>query len=330
MTAGHVPTSKPNLDLLALLQSLCNERRLPKRLMTATLIVLTSLILRESTVANASTRTWLITGCSSGFGRALASAVLKRGDAVVLTARSPDLLADLVSTYPDRAVAISLDVTRDGDPARAVAEALNRFGRLDVLVNNAGFGLIGAVEETTPAEYRPLFETNVFGLIEMTRAALPLLRRSGRARIVQFSSTLGMCGRAGFGLYSASKFAVEGLSEALAAEVEPLGMSVIIVEPGAFRTDFLGRSINLAAQRVDAYAATAGAVRDNVAGNNGIQAGDPARGVEVILKAVDAEQPPLRLALGLDAYRNNRGKIARASGDLDAWAAAATATSFDA
>lgn len=277
---------------------------------------------------NASVRTWLITGCSSGFGRTLASAVLARGENVVLTARDTSSLADLVSEYSDRAIAVNLDVTKSGDPARAIAQAEETFGRLDVLVNNAGFGLIGAVEETSPEEYRPLFETNVFGLIEMTRAALPALRRSKRARIVQFSSTLGMCGRAGFGLYSASKFAVEGLSEALSAEVEPLGMSVILVEPGAFRTDFLGRSIATAAQRIDVYADTAGAVRDGISRNDGTQAGDPQHGVEVIMRAVDSERPPLRLALGADAYRNNRGKIARAVEDYDHWEAEAVDTAF--
>ncbi|BEU25642.1 oxidoreductase [Paraburkholderia caribensis] len=277
---------------------------------------------------NASVPTWLITGCSSGFGRTLASAVLARGENVVLTARDTSSLADLVDKYSDHAIAVNLDVTKPGDPARAITQAEETFGSLDVLVNNAGFGLIGAVEETSPDEYRPLFETNVFGLIEMTRAALPALRRSKRARIVQFSSTLGMCGRAGFGLYSASKFAVEGLSEALSAEVEPLGISVTLVEPGAFRTDFLGRSIATAAQRIDAYAETAGAVRAGISRNDGTQAGDPQRGVDVIIRAVDSERPPLRLALGADAYRNNRGKIARAIEDYNSWEAEAVDTAF--
>jgi NAD(P)-dependent dehydrogenase (short-subunit alcohol dehydrogenase family) len=273
-------------------------------------------------VADLPSRTWLITGCTSGFGRTLARAVLSKyflnsfevlsqGDAVAVTARHREMLADLVADYPSQALAIELDVTRSNDPARTVEQVQQHFGGLDVLVNNAGFGLVGAVEETTPQEYRPLFETNVFGLIEMTRAALPLLRLSRRARIVQFSSTLGMCGRAGFGLYSASKFAVEGLSEALAAEVEPLGIAVTIVEPAAFRTDFLGRSIAVAAQQIDAYAQTAGAVRHGITANDGAQPGDPIRGVEVILEAVNAKRPPLRLALGADAYRNNRGKLRR-------------------
>ncbi len=272
---------------------------------------------------------WFITGTSSGFGRGLAKAVLDRGDKVLLTARNPSSLDDLVAAYPGNALAAALDVTKTDEVRAAVEAAVSAFGGIDVLANVAGYGLIGAVEECTPEEYRPLFEANLFGLIEVTRAALPSLRER-KGRIVQFSSTLGMLGRAGFGLYSAAKFAVEGLSEALAAEVEPLGLHVIIVEPGAFRTDFLDRSIAVAEQSIDAYAETAGAVRAGALANNGHQGGDPAKGVAVILQAVDAETPPLRLALGLDSYRNNRSKIARATGDYDAWAALGTATSFDA
>lgn len=272
-------------------------------------------------------RDWLITGASSGFGRLLAEEVLARGDRALLTARDPARLDDLVADWPGTALAAKLDVTRPDDILAAIAAASEAFGGIDILANVAGYGLIGAVEEVTAEEYRPMFETNLFGLIETTRAALPLLRER-KGRIVQFSSSLGMCGRAGFGLYSAAKFAVEGLSEALAAEVEPLGMHVLIVEPGAFRTDFLDRSIAVAANSVEAYAATAGAVRTAALANNGHQEGDPKRGVAAILAALDSDTPPLRLALGRDSYRNNRGKIARVTADYDAWAAVGTATGF--
>ena len=181
-------------------------------------------------------RSWLITGCSTGFGRSLAEAVLARGDNAVVTARKPATLANLVERYPATARAIELDVTRCSDAVAAVALAEEAFGRLDVLVNAAGYALLGAIEEAAPEEYRALFETNVFGVIETTRAALPALRRRRGSRIVNFSSVGGLVATAGFGIYNATKFAVDGLSEALALEVAPLGISVIIVQPGAFRT----------------------------------------------------------------------------------------------
>jgi NAD(P)-dependent dehydrogenase (short-subunit alcohol dehydrogenase family) len=204
---------------------------------------------------------------------------LERGDNVVVTARDCDAqtVQSIAERYPDRALAAALDVTRPGDAAAVAVQAEVRFGGLDVLVNNAGFGFIGAVEESQPDEYRPMFETNLFGLIETTRAAFPALRRGGTGRIVNLSSVGGIAGRMGFGLYNASKFAVEGLSEALAQEVEPLGLKVIIVEPGAFRTDFLGRSISAARTRLDVFEQTSGRTRDFSETNEGQQPGDPVR-----------------------------------------------------
>ncbi|HSZ51573.1 MAG TPA: oxidoreductase [Caulobacteraceae bacterium] len=272
--------------------------------------------------------TWLITGCSSGFGRILSEAVLARGDNAIVTARNRESVQALADRYPGRASAAALDVTRAGDAAAAVDQAVARFGRLDVLVNNAGFGFIGAVEESEAAEYRPMFETNLFGLIETTRAALPVLRRSGGGRIVNFSSVGGITGRMGFGLYNASKFAVEGLSEALAEEVAPFGIKVLIVEPGAFRTDFLGRSILSAQRRLEAYEATSGRTRDFSHANDGRQLGDPEQGVVVLLQAVDSPTPPLRLPLGKDAYGRIRSKIGQLEQDLCAWEDLATATGF--
>ena len=274
------------------------------------------------------TKTWLITGCSTGLGSVLAEAVLARGDNLVATARDPAALDGFADRYPGTVRTAALDVTRPGDAAAAVALAEDAFGGLDILVNNAGHGFIGAIEEGAPEEYRPLFDTNVFGLIETTRAALPALRRTGGGRIVNLSSTAGIAGRAGSGYYCASKFAVEGLSEALAQEVAPFGIAVIIVEPGPFRTDFLGRSINAAKLELPAYAATAGAMRAYSKTNDGQQDGDPAKAVAVILKAVDAAQPPLHLPLGERAIAVARGKLAAFGTDIDAWQADAAATAF--
>ncbi len=273
-------------------------------------------------------KTWLITGCSSGFGGLLAEAVLARGDNLIATARDPGSLAGFADRYPGTVRTTTLDVTKPGDAAAAVALAEEAFGRLDILVNNAGFGFIGAIEEGTPDEYRPMYETNVFGLIETTRAALPALRRTGGGRIVNMSSGAGIAGHAGSGFYCGTKFAVEGLSEALAEEVAPFGIAVVIVEPGPFRTDFLGRSINAAKAQLPAYAGTAGKMRAYREGNDGKQAGDPRKAVAVILKAVDADKPPLHLPLGERAYALARAKLAAFKESMDAWEADAIATGF--
>ena len=283
-----------------------------------------------------SRKTWLITGCSSGFGRILAEAALTRGDQVVVTARKIETIADFATRYPETALAVALDVTKAGDPAKAVAAAEKKFGKLDILVNNAGFGLMGAVEEVEPDEYRPMFETNVFGLIEMTRAALPLMRKTTATsgamsgRIVNLSSVGGMTGRIGFGLYNATKFAVEGLSEALALEVAEHGIAVTIVEPGAFRTEFLGGSIAAAKTQLPAYEKSSGATRAFSAKANGQQPGDPNRAIAVILQAVDATEPPLRLVLGAEAYRRIREKLDKVHADMATWEELATATGFEA
>ena len=274
------------------------------------------------------TKTWLVTGCSSGFGKVLAEAVLARGDRLVATARKAEALGSLVERYPDTAKATALDVTQEGSAAAAVALDEAAFGGLDILVNNAGFGFMGAIEEAMPEEYRPMFETNVFGLIETTRAALPALRKQTGARVVNFSSGAGIAGAAGYGYYNATKFAVEGLSEALAQELAPLGLAVIIVEPGPFRTEFLGRSIATASTEIDAYAETSGKLRHYRDTNNGHQAGDPEKAAAVILKAVDAATPPLHLPLGPVAYSIAEKKLASFRADLDAWRDTALATDF--
>lgn len=275
-------------------------------------------------------KTWLITGCSSGLGRQLAEAVAARGDRLVVTARSTDSLLPLRERYPETVRSISLDVTRAGDASKAVALAERAFGGVDVLVNNAGFGFIGAIEEGEPSEYRPLFEVNVFGLIETTRVALPALRKRPGARIVNLSSGAGIAGSAGFGFYNATKFAVEGLSEALAQELGPLGLKVIIVEPGPFRTEFLGRSMAAAAREIDAYAETVQARRRYRETNDGRQAGDPAKAVAVILEAVDATNPPLHLPIGPRAHATAERKLDAFRADIAAWRDKSIATDFDA
>lgn len=280
-------------------------------------------------MTDTSSKVWLVTGCSSGFGRILAEMALARGDRVIATARKVEQLVDLTAGRPDQLLTLALDVTDPESVNVAMAQAEAAFGHLDVLVNNAGFGLIGAVEELEPHEYRPMFDTNLFGVIEVTRAALPLIRRIGGGRIVNFSSVGGFAGRQGFGLYNASKFAVEGLSEALAQEVAPFGIKVIIVEPGAFRTAFLGRSIAKGATRLSAYEPTSGATRDFSAANDGAQPGDPRKGMTVLMQAIFAEQPPLRLPLGRDALVRIDGKLAAVSADLAAWRALAEQTAYE-
>ena len=274
-------------------------------------------------------KTWLITGCSSGLGRELAEATLARGDKLVATARNPRSLDGLLARYPDTVRIAALDVTQPGAAAAAVAVAEDAFGRLDVLVNNAGFAFLGAVEEGTPEEYRPMFETNVFGLVETTRAALPALRRTGGGRIVNISSIAGFVAWAGSGLYAATKFAVEGISEALAQEVAPFGIGVIIVEPGAFRTDLLAGALGMAKMELPAYAETSGKVRVYAGSGHGKQAGDPKKAIAVILKAVDSDRPPLHLPLGKQAYGQARAKLAAFAQVMDEWEPVAAATEFD-
>lgn len=274
-------------------------------------------------------KTWLITGCSSGLGRELVEAALARGDRVVATARNPRTLDSLAAKYPDTVRTKVLDVTQPGAAATAVALAEQAFGRLDVLVNNAGFAFIGAVEEGTPEEYRPMFETNVFGLVETTRVALPALRRAGGGRIVNISSIAGVVAWAGSGLYAATKFAVEGISESLAQEVAPFGIGVIIVEPGAFRTELLSSSFSMAKTELPDYAETSGKARVYARNGHGKQAGDPKKAVAVILQAVDADAPPLHLPLGKQAYAQARAKLASFAQTMDAWEAVAAATEYD-
>ncbi|UPA27235.1 oxidoreductase [Shinella oryzae] len=271
-------------------------------------------------------KTWLITGCSSGFGRRLALAAAKRGDQVIATARNVTAIEGMAEPFGGRMITVPLNVTDAASAKAVVAKAVETFGGLDVLVNNAGYGLFGAIEEGAPEEYRPMFDVNVFGLIETTKAALPVLRRSGGA-IVNMSSGAGIAGSGGAGYYNAAKFAVEGVSEALAGELKPFGIRVLIVEPGPFRTDFLGRSIALAANEMPEYAASSR--RRYRESNNGYQAGDPDKAIAVILKAVDADEAPLHLPLGPAAHSIAERKLASFRSDIDAWRDITIATDYD-
>jgi NAD(P)-dependent dehydrogenase (short-subunit alcohol dehydrogenase family) len=262
---------------------------------------------------------WLITGCSTGFGRDLARAVLSRGDRAVVTARNPVALAEFATAYPDTALTAVLDVTTPGQPKAVVERAEATFGRIDVLVNNAGYGYLAAVEEGEDDAVRAMFEANVFGLIAVTQAVLPGMRARRQGHIVNISSVGGLVALPGVGFYNASKFAVEGLSEALAKEVEPLGIKVTVVEPGPFRTDWAGRSLKTPRQAVADYADTAGARRALIQGYSGKQPGDPVRAAEAIITAVSSPAPPLHLVLGGVALGMVRSKLASFATELDTW-----------
>jgi NADP-dependent 3-hydroxy acid dehydrogenase YdfG len=276
----------------------------------------------SSTPASVSTgkdRTWFITGASTGFGRVLAEEVLKAGGKVVATARDRDKVADLEAKYPQKAKALALDVTNAGQVDSAVTQAFAQFGQVDVLVNNAGYGVAGAIEEVSEAESMPMFETNVFGLLLVTRAFLPHLRKQRSGHILNLSSIGGVVASSGMGYYNATKFAVEGLSEALAGEVAPLGIRVTIIEPGPFRTDFLGRSGVVAKTRIADYDATAGNMRKYFAENDGKQKGDPVRAVHAMMQVVESPNPPLRLLLGASALQRLRSKLTNWEKEIAAW-----------
>jgi NAD(P)-dependent dehydrogenase (short-subunit alcohol dehydrogenase family) len=264
-------------------------------------------------------RTWFITGASTGFGRLLAEEVLKAGGKVIATARDRDKVADLEAKYSQTAKTLALDVTDAGQVDSAVTQAFAQFGRVDVLVNNAGYGVAGAIEEVSDAEFMPMFETNVFGLLRVTRAFLPHLRKQRSGHILNLSSIGGLVAGPGIGFYNATKFAVEGISEALAAELAPLGIRVTIIEPGPFRTDFLGRSGVLAKTKIADYDGTAGNMRKYFAENDGKQKGDPVRAVQAMMEVVESPDPPLRLLLGASALQRLRAKLDNWRKEISAW-----------
>ena len=281
-----------------------------------------------ATVSAGNGRTWFITGASTGFGRLLAEEVLKAGGKVIATARNLEKVADLEAKYPQAAKAIALDVIDAGQVDSAVTQAFAQFGRVDVLVNNAGYGVAGAIEEVSETEFMPMFETNVFGLLRVTRAFLPYLRKQRSGHILNLSSIGGVVAGPGIGFYNATKFAVEGISEALAAELAPLGISVTIIEPGPFRTDFLGRSGVVAKTRIADYDATAGNMRKYFAENDGKQKGDPLRAVHAMMQVVESPNPPLRLLLGASALQRLRGKLGNWEKEIAVWEQVTTGADF--
>jgi NAD(P)-dependent dehydrogenase (short-subunit alcohol dehydrogenase family) len=270
---------------------------------------------------------WFITGTSSGFGQAIAEEVLVRGGRVVATARDPRALDDLVARAPDRVHAVRLDVTRPAEIQTAVAAAMQRFGTVDVLVNNAGFSIVGAVEETPDEALRSTFEPMFFGAVALTRALIPHMRGRKSGSIVQITSVGGFTTAPGFGAYCAAKHALEALSESLAAELAPFGVRVLIVEPGAFRTRLFGGAFR-ALPELPGYESTVGPIRAFAAESDGSQPGDPAKAARAIVDAVAAGTPTLRLPLGADAIQSIRDKLAKVSADVDRNEATARATSF--
>lgn len=274
--------------------------------------------------------TWFITGASRGLGQQIARAALEGGDTVVIAARNPDSLPDDLKRS-ERVFGIALDVTHSEDIPQAVKAAVDRFGGIDVLVNNAGRGLLGALEEITDAEARSLFDLNVFGLINVTRAVLPVMREAGHGKIVHIGSRSGFEGEPGVSMYSASKFAVAGISEALSAELAPFGIQSMVVEPGVFRTDFLdGSSLSTAAGRIPAYDGTpAHDTLDWIGQANHIQLGDPVKGAALIYEVTCQDKLPTHLALGRDAIERQQVKISRLQDDLAAWQEKSTATAHD-
>lgn len=271
---------------------------------------------------------WFITGCSTGFGRALAQHVIAQGAHAVVTARNKASVEELAGAAPDRTLALALDVTAPDQIAAAVQAAKEKFGRIDVLVNNAGYGYQATVEEGEDAEIRGLFEANVFGLFAVTRAVLPLMREQRSGHVISITSVGGLTGRAGSGYYSASKHAIEGWSDALAAEGKPLGIRVTCVEPGAFRTDWAGRSLRQTAINIADYEQTAGANRDALAQRNGRQHGDPARAAEVIMHIAQADQPPRHIVLGSEGLETVLNKLQWRLETIEAWAEIGRNTDF--
>ncbi|RKR29900.1 oxidoreductase [Arthrobacter oryzae] len=274
--------------------------------------------------------TWLITGCSTGLGRALAVAVLEHGDNVVVTARDTAKIQDLAERYPDTAVALALDVTDDAQVTAAVAAAEQRFGAVDVLVNNAGYGYRAAVEEGEDDAVRRLFDTHVFGTVRTIKAVLPGMRARRSGTIVNLSSIGARISPEGSGYYSAVKAAIEALTLSLRKEIAPLGIRAITVEPGAFRTDFAGRSLTQAAEPIADYADTAGKRRKEHDTMHGSQNGDPAKAAAALIHVVESEDPPYLLLLGNDASNGFRAALDALRADADKWDSVSRSTDFDA
>lgn len=273
-------------------------------------------------------QTWIITGCSSGFGRAIALEALEQGHNVALTARSLSAIEDVEAQYPEQAACYQLDVT-DSDRIRYVVNQANkRFGGIDVVVNNAGYGLLAALEETTEAQLRNVFETIVYGTVEMTRAVMPIFREQKGGRVINMSAKAGYDNYPGFAAYGGAKYAVEGISEALAKEAAPFGVKVTLVEPGPFRTEFIGKSMQHGALPNEAYKGTVGKFGTLLNSIGGKQKGDPKKAAALIVKIAQVENPPLRLPLGAYALNAWRQKMKSMEAEFTAWEAESKATDF--
>ncbi len=273
-------------------------------------------------------RVWFIAGASRGFGARITAEALAQGDAVVATARNPAAITKQFGAN-ERLLPVNLDVTNEAEAHEAVGHAIKKFGRIDVLLNNAGYGLLGAVEEASNTEVQRVFNTNVFGLLNVTRAVLPHMRRQHSGHVVNISSVGGYAGFPGWGVYGATKFAVEGLSEAMTAELAPLGINVTVVEPGFFRTDFLDdQSLSRTQQEIPDYAETVGKTRGHAEDANHAQRGDPSKLATAMMKLVNAKTPPTRLPLGSDTIARIEAKHAHVEKELAAWRDLATSTDW--
>ncbi|GGQ01354.1 oxidoreductase [Streptomyces mutabilis] len=274
---------------------------------------------------------WFVTGASRGFGREIVREVLARGHQVVATARRPESVAEAFPDAGDALALAPLDVVDEDQAQASVEVALERFGKVDVLVNNAGRGLLGAVEEASDAEVRAVFDTNVFGLLAVTRAVLPVMRRQGAGRVFNFSSVGGIAVDQGWGIYGGTKYAVEGISEAMRQELAPLGVQVTIVEPGVFRTDFLdGSSLHTVAAEIEQYRETAGRTREFAETTNHRQEGDPVKLARVIADVAEADHQPVRLQLGADCVARVVGRLDDIRAELEQWRPVAESTALDA
>ncbi|OPH51859.1 short-chain dehydrogenase/reductase [Paenibacillus ferrarius] len=273
-------------------------------------------------------KVWLITGCSRGFGRALAEAVLEQGDKLIATARKPEQISDLVDRYGEQVRAVVLDVTNTVQVESAIQASIDAFGRLDVVVNNAGYGNIASIEETTDEDWKSQIETNLWGVINVTRAALPILRKQKEGYIVQFSSIGGRTGSPGLGPYQTAKWAVEGFSEVLSKEVAPLGIKVILIEPGGFRTDWAGSSMKFTQPNED-YQDTVGEMYKRLSERAGKEAGDPVRAAKAVITIVNEENPPLRLLLGRGAVQIARATDQAKLAETDRWEALSISADFE-
>jgi NAD(P)-dependent dehydrogenase (short-subunit alcohol dehydrogenase family) len=273
-------------------------------------------------------KVWFITGCSTGFGRELAKEVLAQGYHAAVAARNTDDVKDITEAYPETAIAVKLDVTKAEEITAAVTEIQEKFEQIDVLVNNAGIGYFGAIEESEEEEIRRMFEINFFGLANVTKAVLPTLRKQRSGHILNVASIGGLVGFPAVGFYNATKFAVDGYSESLSKELAPLGIKVTVIAPSGFRTDWAGRSANNSKIVIDDYKETAEANKNSIRGYSGNQPGDPVRAAKAMIKAVESDNPPLRLLLGEAALKGARNKLELLKKDFDTWAEVTVGADF--